>query len=93
MWAKMSDRELVGASEVIARAELIGRTRARLTSDGSPMTLGILKVSELLKGKAGARVLRGVRGHFVRFLHALRSEFECPSEKQGDGQAQHQQDD
>lgn len=57
MWAKPDDGELAAGSDIVALAELIGRTGIETSPDGKSLYLGILKVEAILKGDKQHKVL------------------------------------
>jgi hypothetical protein len=50
MWVKLSEAELVDQSDLIVSAELIGETHLQLSPDQPKLTVGVLRVGEVLKG-------------------------------------------
>lgn len=56
MWVKLSDAELIDGSDIIVSAELIGQTQFRVAPDQPKLTVGVLRVDEVLKGDAGISV-------------------------------------
>ena len=56
MWVRLSDAELIEQSDIIVGAELIGHTQLRLAPDRPKLTLGVLRVDDVLKGDAGITV-------------------------------------
>lgn len=62
MWAQMSDAELVASSDLIVVGEWLGQTEVVLQAGATPHAIGVVAVSETLKGTAAgfALVLRPV---------------------------------
>lgn len=62
MWAQMSDAELVASSDLIVVGEWLGQTEVVLQAGATPQAIGVVAVSETLKGTAAgfALVLRPV---------------------------------
>ena len=56
MWVKLSDAELIDKSDIIVGAELIGHTQLRVAPDRPKLTVGVLRVDDVLKGDTGITV-------------------------------------
>lgn len=54
MWAQMSDAELLASSDVIVLGEWLGQAEVTLDAGAGPQTLGVIAISEALKGGAAA---------------------------------------
>ena len=54
MWAQMSDAELVASSDLIVVGEWLGQTEVVLQAGATPQAIGVVAVSETLKGTATA---------------------------------------
>lgn len=51
MWARLSDEELIAASDLIVTGEWLGETQVRLDGAASTQGVGVIAVSEVLAGK------------------------------------------
>lgn len=52
MWAQMSDAELIASSQAIVVGEWLGQSEVVLEPGASPQTIGVIAVSQTLKGNA-----------------------------------------
>lgn len=57
MFAPYTDRELIEKSDVIVVGEFLGQTEVRFGSAGEPLSIGVIAVREVLKGKPQEKVL------------------------------------
>lgn len=54
MWARLSDEELIASSNLIVMGEWLGETQVTLEGAASAQGVGVIAVSEVLKGKREA---------------------------------------
>lgn len=57
MWISGSDEELVSSSELILTGTYLGQTEVRFVSEGQLQNVGVLHVSEVIKGSADISVV------------------------------------
>jgi hypothetical protein len=57
MWAKYSNADLIEKSELIVEARFMGTTEVLLPNQQHPLSLGVLQVSKVLKGKPQTEVV------------------------------------
>ena len=51
MWARLSDEELIASSDLIVMGEWLGETQIALEGAASTQGVGVIAVSEVIKGK------------------------------------------
>jgi hypothetical protein len=57
MWAKYSNADLIEKSELIVEGRFMGTTEVLLPNQQHPLTLGVLQVTKVLKGKPKTEVV------------------------------------